>query len=58
MPPCCIAWLVMPSDMLSLRMNSCTSAVVQKVAATRTTMSSAMDTIAASTAMENIVPMP
>ncbi len=35
-----------------------TNAVVQKVATTRSTMSSAMETIAASTAIENIVPMP
>ncbi len=38
--------------------NLFTSAVIQNEADTRITMSSAIETIAASTAMENMVPMP
>ncbi len=58
MPPCCIAWLVMPSLDAPMSGNLFTSAVIQNEADTRITMSSAIETIAASTAMENMVPIP
>ncbi len=58
MPPCCIAWLVMPSLEAPSSRNLLTRAVDQNAVETRITMSSAIDTIAASTAIENIVPMP
>ncbi len=58
MPPCCIAWLVMPSLEAPSSRNLLTKAVDQNAVETRITMSSAIDTIAASTAIENIVPMP
>ena len=58
MPPCCIAWLVTPSLEAPSNKNLFTKAVVQKDADTRITMSSAIDTIADNTPIENMVPMP
>jgi hypothetical protein len=56
MPPCCIAWLVMPS-VKSDPINDPAAAVVQKATTTRATISSAIETIALNTAIVNLVPM-
>jgi len=57
MPPCCSAMLLMPSVRLVL--NSAPNAdAPQNEAATRATISIAIPVIAASTAIENMVPIP
>ena len=57
MPPCCSAMLDMPSVKLS-PINVPSNVAPQKESATFATNFMAMAVMAASTAMENIVPMP
>jgi len=56
-PPCCSAMLLMPSVRFVLS-SAPSAAAPQNEAATRATISIAMPVMAASTAIENIVPMP
>ena len=57
-PTCCMAWLFMPSLIAPIGRKLLISVNVQNAAATRITMSKAIDTNAARTAIENMVPMP
>ncbi|MNV94271.1 hypothetical protein D3C71_1890520 [compost metagenome] len=58
MPPCCIAWLDRPFSKAGPRISFAPMDSSQNALDTRSTISNAMPVMAASTAIENSVPMP